>query len=130
MMSLDTIPAPVRSGPYELVPSRYALQVGEIDVLVVSDGVLPLPGEMLGHNADPAVRTAWLNDCFLPPDVLDWALNVVVARSGARTILIDARSEEPTSELQSLLRISYAVFCLTKKTTTNYHPETYNARWN
>src|SRR3546814_7061103 len=29
------------------------------------------------------------------------------------------RSEEHTSELQSLMRISYAVFCLTKKTTTN-----------
>src|SRR3546814_2256219 len=27
-----------------------------------------------------------------------------------------ARSEEHTSELQSLMRISYAVFCLTKKT--------------
>lgn len=74
----------------ELVPSRYALRVGDIDVLVVSDGVLPLPGEMLGHNADPAVRAAWLNDRFLPSDVLDWALNVLVARSGDRTILIDA----------------------------------------
>src|SRR3546814_1752827 len=32
------------------------------------------------------------------------------------------RSEEHTSELQSLMRISYAVFCLTKKIddTTNY----------
>src|SRR3546814_1086427 len=30
-----------------------------------------------------------------------------------------ARSEEHTSELQSLMRISYAVFCLKKKTTTN-----------
>src|SRR3546814_7920838 len=29
------------------------------------------------------------------------------------------RSEEHTSELQSLMRISYAVFCLTKKTTIN-----------
>src|SRR3546814_7210985 len=29
------------------------------------------------------------------------------------------RSEEHTSELQSLMRISYAVFCLTKKTQTN-----------
>src|SRR3546814_6343930 len=29
------------------------------------------------------------------------------------------RSEEHTSELQSLMRISYAVFCLTKKNTTN-----------
>src|SRR3546814_10056490 len=28
------------------------------------------------------------------------------------------RSEEPTSELQSLMRISYAVFCLTKKRQT------------
>src|SRR3546814_5380299 len=27
------------------------------------------------------------------------------------------RSEEPTSELQSLMRTSYAVFCLTKKKT-------------
>src|SRR3546814_6093139 len=31
----------------------------------------------------------------------------------------DARSEEHTSELQSLMRISYAVFCLTKKKKTN-----------
>jgi glyoxylase-like metal-dependent hydrolase (beta-lactamase superfamily II) len=74
----------------ELVPSRYALQVGEIDVMVVSDGVLSLPGEMLGHNADPAVRGAWLEDKFLPPDLLEWALNVVVVRSGDRSILIDA----------------------------------------
>src|SRR3546814_1501863 len=29
-----------------------------------------------------------------------------------------SRSEEHTSELQSLMRISYAVFCLTKKTKT------------
>src|SRR3546814_2167660 len=31
------------------------------------------------------------------------------------------RSEEHTSELQSLMRISYAVFCLTKKHNTRYH---------
>src|SRR3546814_6213893 len=31
------------------------------------------------------------------------------------------RSEEHTSELQSLMRISYAVFCLKKKKTTNTH---------
>src|SRR3546814_9277070 len=32
-----------------------------------------------------------------------------------RRIVPDARSEEHTSELQSLMRISYAVFCLKKK---------------
>src|SRR6266436_3687919 len=89
-VSLDKTSHPGRPGPDELVPSRYALRVGEIDVTVVSDGVLSLPGAMLGHNADPAIRGAWLEDNFLPPDVLEWALNVVVVRSGDRTILIDA----------------------------------------
>jgi len=74
----------------ELVPSRYALRIGDIDVLVVSDGVLPLPTAMLGHNADPAVRAAWLNDMYLPQDAFDWALNAVLVRSGERIILIDA----------------------------------------
>src|SRR3546814_6708780 len=32
--------------------------------------------------------------------------------------LVEARSEEHTSELQSLMRISYAVFCLKKKKLT------------
>jgi glyoxylase-like metal-dependent hydrolase (beta-lactamase superfamily II) len=76
--------------PVELVPSRYALKIGEIDVMVISDGVLPLPTKMLAHNADPSVRAAWLKDMFLPPDAFDWALNAVVARSGGQTILIDA----------------------------------------
>ena len=37
----------------ELVPSRYALKVGAIDVMVVSDGVLSLPG------ARPSGRPGW-----------------------------------------------------------------------
>src|SRR3546814_3062392 len=41
----------------------------------------------------------------------------------------DPRSEEHTSELQSLMRISYAVFCLKKKKPTHTHtshkPPTY-----
>src|SRR5215831_18519366 len=88
-ISLDNS-SPGRPGLDELVPSRYALKVGAIDVMVVSDGVLPLPGAMLGHNVDPAVRAAWLEDMFQPADMLEWALNAVVVRSGGRTILIDA----------------------------------------
>src|SRR3546814_3085105 len=37
----------------------------------------------------------------------------------ARTISRSGRSEEHTSELQSLMRISYAVFCLKKKNEHN-----------
>jgi glyoxylase-like metal-dependent hydrolase (beta-lactamase superfamily II) len=89
-MNLHSKAPPSLSKPDEMVPSRYALRIGEIDVLVVSDGVLQLPTAMLGHNADPTARAAWLNDMFLPPDAFDWALNAVVVRSGEQTILIDA----------------------------------------
>src|SRR3546814_7399516 len=37
---------------------------------------------------------------------------------------VAGRSEEHTSELQSLMRISYAVFCLKKKNKNNYTPHT------
>src|SRR3546814_10531869 len=41
------------------------------------------------------------------------------------------RSEEHTSELQSLMRISYAVFCLKKKKTDEiYHVRTYKIQSN
>src|SRR3546814_3203682 len=40
--------------------------------------------------------------------------------------LIEARSEEHTSELQSLMRISYAVFCLKKKKITKKYTSTTN----
>jgi glyoxylase-like metal-dependent hydrolase (beta-lactamase superfamily II) len=74
----------------ELVPSRYALRVGEIDVLVISDGVFPLPATTLATNAAPADLAAWLDDRLQPSDVYKWPLNVVVVRSGGRTVLIDA----------------------------------------
>src|SRR3546814_9188083 len=35
---------------------------------------------------------------------------------------VEERSEEHTSELQSLMRISYAVFCLKKKQSQNTRP--------
>src|SRR3546814_293100 len=44
---------------------------------------------------------------------------LVPERDGLREAgLLDERSEEHTSELQSLMRISYAVFCLKKKKQT------------
>src|SRR3546814_3463498 len=43
-------------------------------------------------------------------------LSAQLARISADTIRDEERSEEHTSELQSLMRISYAVFCLKKKT--------------
>src|SRR3546814_1844750 len=42
------------------------------------------------------------------------------------TMNLGDRSEEHTSELQSLMRISYAVFCLKKKRTTLTHNQHHN----
>src|SRR5215472_12546957 len=89
-MNVDNTSHPGRPVPDELVPSRYALRVGEIDVLVISDGVFPLPATTLATNADPADLAAWLDDRLQPRDVYKWPLNVVVVRSGGRTVLIDS----------------------------------------
>src|SRR3546814_10774402 len=43
--------------------------------------------------------------------------------AGSYATLFLARSEEHTSELQSLMRISYAVFCFIKKTYHNTHKQ-------
>lgn len=89
-MGLDIAAKSGRTATDELVPSRYALRVGEIEVLVISDGVLPQPAMTIATNADPAEMAAWLDDMRLAPDAFKWPLNVVVVRSGRQTILIDS----------------------------------------
>ena len=94
MSAVHSIPHPIeaasnKSASNELVPSRYALRIGEIEVLVISDGVLPLPFETMSTNVEPAGRTAWLDNMLLP-ESFDWAVNVVVVRSGDQTILVDS----------------------------------------
>src|SRR3546814_9838935 len=48
-------------------------------------------------------------------DLLGLATALQVVGLELRALRLEARSEEHTSELQSLMRISYAVFCLKKK---------------
>src|SRR3546814_3241607 len=52
------------------------------------------------------------------------AANLPVEMEPDGTVCVDGeRSEEHTSELQSLMRISYAVFCLKKKRETKNNTE-------
>jgi glyoxylase-like metal-dependent hydrolase (beta-lactamase superfamily II) len=44
----------------------------------------------LATNATSTDLASWLNNMFLPADKFDWPLNVLVARSGEQTILVDA----------------------------------------
>lgn len=89
-MKLEDISRTQGAPADELVPSRYALKVGEIDVMVVSDGILPLPTDTMSTNVAPADRKAWFKGQFLGPDRFDWGLNALLVRSGDQTILVDA----------------------------------------
>ncbi len=71
-----------------------------------SDGVLPIAAQTIAYNADAADLAAWLKDMFLPPDMLDWPLNVVVVRSGDRTVLIDAGLGQQFPDFQQAGRLA------------------------
>src|SRR3546814_2354511 len=93
--------APLRSAHGELEPWR-GLRLPQLFLRGV---------ERVGHQVQDHVLQA----------------HVAGAHGEAAVGLVDAdrrtgaRSEEHTSELQSLMRISYAVFCLKKKTSNNSH---------
>src|SRR3546814_4976724 len=70
-----------------------------------------LPMEFAGTGAELIDLDSALAGCDL--------LIVLVDHDLFKSIPIEERSEEHTSELQSLMRISYAVFCLQKKKKTH-----------
>src|SRR3546814_1936345 len=67
-----------------------------------------------GRAAPDAHRGAW----WLPPQPAPCRCGGRLMQPATPTTIC-LRSEEHTSELQSLMRISYAVFCLKKKRTTS-----------
>src|SRR3546814_10258417 len=93
--------------------------------LWVMEQALCLPRRAATWLRSPRLPRAggWGMDWLLPaPLPREWLLPACQVREGplARQAAAraGARSEEHTSELQSLMRISYAVFCLKKKKTT------------
>src|SRR3546814_6943749 len=94
-----------------LVAAPLALELGIGFIMVRKKG--KLPGPTIPHTYDLEYGT----------DTVDIQQDAV--HRGQRIVVVDAmlatggtmtaRSEEHTSELQSLMRISYAVFCLQKK---------------
>src|SRR3546814_9780570 len=86
-------------------------------------GGRPLDPQRIGDQASKHLVTAAQPDDHpaapvVRPDVDVPALGAQRGHVGDRRLRSGQyRSEEHTSELQSLMRISYAVFCLKKKTT-------------
>src|SRR3546814_7816869 len=87
------------------------------------EGIAAIGAQVLDARAQPQVRLRLLGLLELPHRSLD-VVQQPAQRIGHRrvdgdvaalVVLLHGRSEEHTSELQSLMRISYAVFCLKKK---------------
>src|SRR3546814_5171106 len=95
--------------PYTtLFRSRLPVLVGGTGLYIrtLLDGIAPIPEIDPGIRAE--VRALSVAEAYL-------ALQQEDSESAAR---LAPRSEEHTSELQSLMRISYAVFCLKKQKNT------------
>src|SRR3546814_1950061 len=80
-----------------------------------SDLLCELPGDQPG----PYRKSVGIDDHQTSIDVDGDAAPVDAAEKARIADRRRSRSEEHTSELQSLMRISYAVFCLKKKTSRN-----------
>src|SRR3546814_9140404 len=77
-----------------------------------------------GYLRHGAERIVVLNNGVSTEAPLRLAAHTILQRHGVRIVIADLprlRSEEHTSELQSLMRISYAVFCLKKHKTKQYN---------
>src|SRR3546814_6906870 len=74
-------------------------------------GVYPIAFESNTEGAPGLVKTLEAIECLKYRGVVADGDRVLVTKGDS------VRSEEHTSELQSLMRISYAVFCLKKKNT-------------
>src|SRR3546814_5645691 len=99
-----------------LQQSLYAFDGNPIVSLMAEESIRALARSLPLIKADPTdakARGDALYGCWLAGSVLG-AASVALHHKLCHT-LGGTRSEEHTSELQSLMRISYAVFCLKKK---------------
>src|SRR3546814_6514377 len=92
---------------------------GKIVTALVDGIIMPVVGMAMG-GAD-------FSQLFVALNGEDYA-NLAAAQAAAAPVVTYGRSEEHTSELQSLMRISYAVFCLKKKITSNTPNHTHTNR--
>src|SRR3546814_5160042 len=78
-------------------------------------------GKSLDQLSDEQTFAFWPATDSVKTDLLDYAYEIEYFDRQLGKMIDALRSEEHTSELQSLMRISYAVFCLKKKNKQTTH---------
>src|SRR3546814_8506388 len=86
----------------------------------VSNCMPVIAANRIGTEAETGSAQAFYGHSFITDEWGDFLAEFGKEETGVLVATID-RSEEHTSELQSLMRISYAVFCLKKKNTKQTH---------
>src|SRR3546814_4342577 len=105
---------------YDVIESNPDLAAG------VEIGIAPMPSISGGGEGSTNVGGAalWLADTGDDAQkAASWDFAAWLTQPEQQARWHIGRSEEHTSELQSLMRISYAVFCLTNKNITARHPQ-------
>src|SRR3546814_2133244 len=92
-----------------LVAKNLAVEIGLADISLRFG-----PQDVGAADIDVERRRQIIADAEIEP-----AGGPGIAQQRRQIGVVDGRSEEHTSELQSLMRISYAVFCLKKKKYTH-----------
>src|SRR3546814_2933733 len=120
-----------RPGPGEVPltgeppPPLVAEPADQVDLLNPETGLLPGSATGLPGEPTPQDAVAVIGDYYAAIDAGSYARAYALWSDGGRAS--KQRSEEHTSELQSLMRISYAVFCL-KKTIKKNKEQSYNLK--
>src|SRR3546814_9917853 len=97
--------------------SKAGLTAADVDKFIFPTTLKGVEGQLaksLGIRADAVVGNlaSQVGDTGVGHGLLMLAGVLAEARPGSVILMLEFRSEEHTSELQSLMRISYAVFCL------------------
>src|SRR3546814_809743 len=120
MLNVESEPRPDALAVVDVDPasSKYGQIVGRVD--------MPGTGDELHHFGWNACSSALCP--YAPHPHIERRYLIVPGLRSSRIHIVDTkpRSEEHTSELQSLMRISYAVFCLKKKKKKSNQSYKYN----
>src|SRR3546814_2867624 len=87
---------------------------GELWMVDTQNSAPPAPSERMPSNFCAAMKRS----ATMPMNSVDTIVAIPIRPNVVPMIVSKCRSEEHTSELQSLMRNSYAVFCLKKKNIT------------
>jgi glyoxylase-like metal-dependent hydrolase (beta-lactamase superfamily II) len=106
----------------------HKLTLGALQITILSDGVLNIPTRLLNRNKAPAAIEAALDGELSAPGQVQYGVNIVLVRSGADLVLIDAGAGgtwEPTAGklADRLTAAGVDPDSITKVVITHGHPD-------